>query len=418
MPIKQHQPRIQRRCKIRGWLPIIFCEPRAPFFRPFKILGKLNQDRSGGWTIGELTLQNFYLENKAFRNIWGQSNCGFDLARYFGTHLTLYPTEETDYIFWYDTDYGNFNEFKTLVQHIHPAILINRPHTTVVLSKKTRGIYRSKKVFIPPPTVFQNEWAQMSNWAERGLAVFAVSTIDFTTPWIHPHFNIDGPLDYDLWDYSSTTGRSISKVISKGTNIAIASMWWNKQGDTGPVWATNWPGWSAEYGSLDSTTYPAVALGPFVVKKQDRECQIIFTYRSLWKWGGDILTLDEKICNPKTGEPKSLFKQLNDPKLCIGKDDIDKSGYIKPEKWRELTDEPREKSGISAMHGTTEGEEEDKSETSTDDTLQIEDEEESSDSDTERPRRSRRGLDGGRIAELLRLRYIIRQLKTQKSWSI
>ncbi|QWX94668.1 ORF1a [Torque teno neovison virus] len=149
--IRQYHPKFRRPCTIRGWLPFLFCLTDAPFFRPMYMIGDLNTDRSGGWTVTELTLEGFYKENKLFRNLWSTSNCDFDLAQYRGTYLTLYPTQWIDYIVWWDTDYGNYNEFAQAVKNIHPAVLINKPNTTVVLPKGTRGTYKPKKIFLPPP---------------------------------------------------------------------------------------------------------------------------------------------------------------------------------------------------------------------------------------------------------------------------
>lgn len=400
-------------------MPVLFCESKAPNFRPFKIMGDLKADRSGGWMVGQLGLESFYRDFQEGRNRWSHSNCGFDLAQYKGTYVTLYPAQ-SDYIFWFDTDYGNFNEFKTLVSHIHPAILLNAPHTTVVLSKETTGRYRPKRVWIPPPTVYGNKWSTMSDWNDRGLAIFAITLIDFKFPWIHPGLTFDETRPYDCYDYARNTGNT--KVVVKNQNAKweLSKMWWNcKEGSSAKkadVWYAQWPGWSSENAPLTEAVYDAIAFGPFVKKQQFAEAQIVLTYRSKWWWGGDILTMPEPVCNPKTGEPKSLKgREPCDPGACITKADIDKDGFINPEKWRKLTAEPTETGGFNAALRAARI-----SETEEESTLQNE---ETSEDDSESSTRSRipRGrLDGGRIRDLLRLKYQLKELQRlqNKRWSM
>lgn len=381
--------------------------------------GNVTSDKTGGWTILQFTLQDFYAEHQIYRNIWSQSNCGFDLAKYRGTWFTAYPMQTTDYILWWDTDYGNAGEFKTLTQHVHPAILLNRKHTVVVLSKYTRGQYKPKRFFVPPPSVFDNRWSQMSEWAKRGLVVMGISAIDFTYPWMHPGATLDGwTAPYAMKDWTSASSRIMKEVISKDNPIQFKDFWWMQNGTTGKPnkWAEEWPGWGADaiHGSLSKESYTAVALGPFVVKDQRRECQAILTYRSLWTWGGDILTKDEQVCDPTTGQPKSLrSREPVDPELCITKADIDKSGFINPDKWRILTSSPTPTSrGLTCQFRTGESEEE------TESTLQAETDEESEDPSPKRSRSPRRRVDGRRIEHLLRLQRLLKKISPNKSWSI
>lgn len=397
----------------------MFTTSNAPFFRPFKVTGDVAKDRSGGWVVGQLGLNAFYADHLEGRNHWSHTNCGFDLAQYKGTTMTLYPAKTVDYIFWYDTDYGNYDEFKTLVSHIHPALLINAPHTTVVLSKETTGHYRPKRVRIPPPTVFGNKWSTMSDWSARGLAVFAISVIDFQFPWIHPGLNFGSDRPYDMYDYAGTTGNTLTKVMSTTDKWKIQDMWWNnKQGSTtnrADVWYAQWPGWSSEPGTISKTVYDAIALGPFVKKQQFAECQLVLTYRSHWNWGGDILTLPEKVCDPKTGAIPKLLKggEPCDPSAYITAKDVDKDGFINPERWAQLTKSPPTTSGFNAHVRAAMPPEETQENPVSDETSS-----ESEFQSPERPRRPRRRVDGGRIRELFRLRHILKMIENNRRCSI
>lgn len=383
--------------------------------------GSTTADKTGGWTILQLSLEDFYKEHQVYRNLWSASNCGFDLAKYHGTWMTAYPTMMTDYIIWWDTDYGQLGEFKTLAKHIHPGILINRKNTVLVLSKFTRGFYKPKSFWIPPPSVYDNRWAQQSEWANRGLALIAISTIDLRNPWVHPGAKLSGwTADYDMKDWQSKTTMQLSTVIAKDSPIDFKDFWWMQNESSEPklptVWATHWPAWGADQmmGPLTKQTYTAVALGPFVVKDQRQECQVTLTYRSRWTWGGDILTKDETVCNPKTGTPKMLrHSEPVDPACFLTKDDIGKDGYINPDKWARLVAEPAEQRGLSTFSRDWEEEE-----TQSDHTIQAETEEEDEDSSSEGSESSGGRVDRRRIRHLRLLKRLLKKAPQNKSWSI
>lgn len=406
-------------------MPLLMCMQDAPFFRPMRISGNLEKDRTGGWTVIEFTLQNFYKEHNIYRNTWSLSNCQFDLAQYRGTYMTLYPTTWQDYIVWWDTDYGNFNEFADAVKVIHPAVLINKPHTKVVLSRQTLGRYRPRKIFLPPPSVFTNKWDPISVWAERGLAIMAISTIDFTYPWLHTGFEIrqletqthGWKPTYNMYDYYPDSNKIIPQFgpDAPTKKITLDEVWWNykdKDNAAGTVWLAKWPDWKTELRSdtYSEGQYASVALGPFVTKNQRADCQIIGTYRSRWRWGGDVLTREEQICDPSTNRPKSLqFQEPVEPKYCITRKDIDKAGFIKPDAWRRLTEEDTEAGGLTNFIGKIQNEEEE-----SDHTIQGEPEEEEEDPGPKRRRLSGGKLDGGRIEQLFRLRYLLDQIADQR----
>nr|WKF25120.1 ORF1 [Torque teno neovison virus]WKF25126.1 ORF1 [Torque teno neovison virus]WKF25129.1 ORF1 [Torque teno neovison virus]WKF25132.1 ORF1 [Torque teno neovison virus] len=421
--LRQYNPKYRRRCTIRGWMPLLFCLTDAPFFRPMLLTGDFNSDRSGGWTVTEFTLEGFYKENKIYRNLWSESNCDFDLAKYKGMTLTFYPTQWTDYIVWWDTDYGNYSEFATAVKNIHPAILINKPNTRVVLSVNTRRRYKPVKVHLKPPSIFTNKWDEISVWSERGLAILAVATIDFTYPWLPGGYQIRNPAlgqggwkpPYNVYDYQEGTNKLLVQYgpdKAGNVEITLGELWWNQGAGSskGKVWLEQWPDWKKAQsgGGMTDPTLAAVAFGPFVVKNQRTECQIVATYRSYWTWGGEVLTRTNTICDPKTNTPKSQpleIKEIADPKTCLRKEDIGKDGFINPDAWRRLTASPEETGGLTNFKGAVQTEEEE-----TDSTIQ----EESEDSSPERPRRSRGKLDGRLLDQLLRYRQLLLDIEDQR----
>nr|QZE11970.1 MAG: ORF1 [Giant panda anellovirus] len=434
MPVRQHNPRHVVSCHIRGWMPGLLCAPAAPVFRPMRMSAE-DSFRTGGWTIHEFSLKGFYAEHKIYRNTWSRTNCGFDIARYLGTRITLWPTEETDYIVWWDVDYETESEFEMILKKVHPALLLGRAHTRIVLSRKTSMKYRPRHIWLPPPAKYKNEWATQKTWNSRGLAIVAISMIDLTYPWIlgkmeEYQVQSGNPTwlpPWDMWDYSEGTGLKEDLVVAKKVAQSLDKMWWvkgsteNKNLPT--AWADAWPTWDKrKFKSFKSDDkFIAVAQGPFVKKYPGSECQIIWTYNSHWKWGGDVSISSEQVCDPETAIPtmrkkRAYVEEPYDPGYFISAEDIRKDGFIKPEAWQRITRPPPQNIGFTHYPGETEDEYTPK----TPDPYVATDTSEE-DSPYPRPKRrriSRRRLDGSGLDNLKRLRYLLKHfLQNKKSFS-
>nr|QZE11962.1 MAG: ORF1 [Giant panda anellovirus] len=428
MVVRQTNPLVRRRCVIRGWMPALWCDRVSPFYRPMLVTGTLDKDMSGGWTLHELSLKNFYSEHRVHRNLWSQTNCGFDLARYHGTKITFWPHQTCDYIVWWDSDYGDIAEYKKMVKNVHPAILLNRRHVKLVLSVQTTRRFTPKTIYIKPPSRARNEWRTMKEFASFPLGLFAVSVIDFRYPFIPPGFTIYNPVanrqgwtpEISFYDITASNKNKLTEEIGGRDTFTLNQLWFNAGGggrQPATKWVDEWPGWvgkEGNYNPVDKETFVAVALGPFVKKEPSAECQIIATYRSYWTWGGDVLTRDETICDPETYDPKAgRARLLNDPRWYLEPRDIRKDGYIKPDVFKRLTTAPTRQVRFTHYPGeeTSEGE--------TDQeigALPFEDEssEEEEDFSAQRSRLSRRRMDGGRVEQLVRLRYLLSYLMTNK----
>lgn len=380
--------------------------------------------------VGELSLGSMYLDNLIYRNQWTRSNCGFDLAKYAGTRITLYPHSSIDYIFWWDTDYGNFKEFETTVRHIHPALLLNTQNVVMVLSKETRGFYRPKKLFIPPSTVFGNTWAHQSTWADRGLVMFAVSCIDIKNPWVYPGMDLRGIINTDFYDFNTTASPqpSFTKVLGPGVGGGGNSwnptwLWWNavdtSNQNRATAWASGWPGWQNDIGPMQASQYQTVALGPFVVKEPGTQCQLTMTYRSFWKWGGDILTTPQQVCDPKTSIPKAVMGETPvDPTTFIKPDELNTHGELSDKRWRQIVEQPTKSTKPNtflAKYEEPDTEEETEESYISDYTSA---EEEGEGPSTEGPGVSGRGVDGGRLIQLLRIQQLLKKINKNKAMTI
>lgn len=424
------------------------------------------QFKSGGWTLHEFSLQNFFLENNLARNSWSQTNCGFDLARYYGTTLNLYPHRFHDYIVFWDTDYTEKGEFEQILSRIHPAVLLGRPNTKVVLSKSTTGRYRRRRIFLPPPAKVQNTWKPIGEWANIKLGLVGIVALDLDDPFLPPNMKMSTPGSgpeswtpgFQINDYLDPETENKAQLTSLNDGhqaITTDMMWWNRGWDpnldektnaTKPTsyytqrdknfFATAWlHGWpklkpsnlqdyiKQNHASGTSSTtamggWAAVVFGPYVPKRPDLEMQVTWTYRSHWKWGGDIIGVSENVCDPSKPIPKQTRggRDIADPSGYITLKDLDKAGYIKRDVYARLTRRPPKANRFTNLPRE---EEEEETEDELQDPYESSESEEEAHSSTHRSRISGRRLDGGRIRELLRLRYYIEHLlKNKRSYSV
>nr|WBM82745.1 MAG: ORF1 [Torque teno polar bear virus 47] len=381
--LRQTNPAHRVKCTIRGWMTALWVTPEVPFFRPMKITDG-RKIISGGWTLHELTLKNWYTDHKLLRNTWSKSNCGFDLARYHGCWIRLYPHWTVDYIVWWDVDYEDAGEFEKIMHRFHPALLLGRRNTTVVLSRTTLGRYRTKRVFLPRPSRFPSGWDTMGNWAVRKLGIIGISAIDLRFPFVksgttftsHDH---EGAVlgqwyaDENITDWQDPAHHdniNIHVLVTKGNPVPIEDFWWNNKwtGDLSanavehyddmnnlPItWALGWPRFNLNRNEDDYSYvqhnrglngYVAPMFGPFVQKNQRTDMQVVWTFKAIWTWGGDQIATDEPVCDPTTLEPQPPIpghsqvrrrREVLDPEGFITIRDIGKDGYIKPKAFRRL----------------------------------------------------------------------------------
>lgn len=136
----------------------------------------------GNVSVKVITLKVLYKEHMHKRNIWTASNEGYDLARYFGTTMYLYPHATTDYVFWWETDWNEPLQTDTI--NLAPGIVLNSKHKRIIRSRKN-GRHRPKKIYIRPPSNLKTEWYFQKNWENVILFRMGLTTINFETPFLH-----------------------------------------------------------------------------------------------------------------------------------------------------------------------------------------------------------------------------------------
>lgn len=233
----------------------------------------------GGWACHSLTLVNLYDEHTKFRNRWSASNCGFDLARYLGTTVYLQQHKTMDYIVYIDEEYSSTMDFLRQGS-MHPMIMLTHPKTILIKSRERAGPRRTRKVWVPRPSWWENGWVFTTIMCKKGMFIFYAAFVDLDHPWVEPYIGSDGGTDEN------------------------SAKWWNKT-DWKDKWDTN------QKIEFNATNQPdvqsltddlkAINRGPFMlraldVNKQSIE-QVTFFYKSKWRWGGNNITL-KTICDP------------------------------------------------------------------------------------------------------------------------
>lgn len=235
---------------------------------------------TGGWSVGVFSLQTLYEEHKFHKNRWSASNCGFDSASYHGTTMYLQQHQFIDYIFFWDTEYRNMNDFLQNTA-LHPLDLLINPQATLIKSRERSGPRRTRKVYIPRPAWWASGWADMRDCAKTGMFIYWIMAVDLDNPWLGKHQAPTTPDKGQWWQNMNWYTKFLELVRDENTNTNTAK----------------------RQAAWDDSTNKQIRGGPFMLRswKVEHEHyiypQITFFYKSYWRWGGRTLTI-KSICDP------------------------------------------------------------------------------------------------------------------------
>nr|QIC35195.1 ORF1 [Torque teno sus virus] len=197
--ISAFNPKVMRRVVIRGWWPILQClkGQESLRYRPLQwdtekqwrvkrdyedSYGYLVQ-YGGGWGSGEVTLEGLYQEHLLWRNSWSKGNDGMDLVRYFGCIVYLYPLQDQDYWFWWDTDFKELYA-ESIKEYSQPSVMMMAKRTRLVIARdRAPHRRRVRKIFIPPPSRDTTQWQFQTDFCKRPLFTWAAGLIDMQKPF-------------------------------------------------------------------------------------------------------------------------------------------------------------------------------------------------------------------------------------------
>lgn len=159
--LNQWQPENIRKCNIKGNLCLLTCG-RGHINHNYILTSEsyvpTSEPGGGSWSILQMTLRVLYDEYIAGRNWWTKSNSGLPLARFLGTSVKFYRSDNTDYIVTIHKT-GPFEVTLDSYLSTQPTRhLMNR--RSFIVPKLGRG--PNKKTYvkrkITPPALFQNKW--------------------------------------------------------------------------------------------------------------------------------------------------------------------------------------------------------------------------------------------------------------------
>lgn len=284
---------------IRGWHPALIMglylvqakDDKLKFNpqQPFEFDERNGEVTPGGWGVWVFSLEGFYLEHQMWRNRWSSSNCGFDLALYFGTKLTFVPHWNREYIVYIDPDYRSQEHFRK--QFLHPAVIITHPNSRIIWSYRKKKYYKLPSIWVPRPSVMYDGWQDMKAICNTGLFYLYIAFIDLDKPWLSDGYGNEATWGekekYEWWkrhlpgQEAYIPNRPLSDQIKKGD-------WLSGWGYSRAAW----DGITNDPGNIASNH------GPFMPKNQFQQYdQICMFYKSFWMWGGNTLRV-KKVCDP------------------------------------------------------------------------------------------------------------------------
>nr|UGV35832.1 MAG: ORF1 [TTV-like mini virus] len=182
LPLKQWQPQLIRRSKIKGYFTLFFSQKGTlsnnyPQYRdsiapPFTPSG-------GGWGIYVFNLGALFDEFNRVRNWWTVSNVDLPLCRYTGCKFTLYRAEDVDYVFVYSTHYP-MTDTEQRHADAQPSRLLLRKRKVIVESRKHKRGKPYINVRIRPPKQLINKWFFQRQFVNTNLLLATVSACSLT----------------------------------------------------------------------------------------------------------------------------------------------------------------------------------------------------------------------------------------------
>lgn len=225
------------RCIIRGWQPLAFSSKYdfAQKFTQLKIFYKPKLFdygiQGGGTDLRTVTLDQFYKWHLLGQNTWSRSNEGFDLARYFGTAVTLYPHPHVPYFYFYQSNWETTEDEQ--FPYMHPAWLMTHTKNRVLILPRSWGNRRRKRIWIKPPALQTSTWYFQSSWVGVPLFRHGITPVNLQDPFVHappPGY----PAQYAVsigWAQSSQQMPPLPlswsyQSLQAGFDVEVMYRWW------------------------------------------------------------------------------------------------------------------------------------------------------------------------------------------------
>nr|WGN90613.1 ORF1 [Banfec anellovirus 2] len=247
--VVQWRPRYHTRCTIRGYMPLMFALGAHAGIQDIQ-LPTANYQKlwlGGGVDCSTMNLLDLYWEEKFYRAYWTKSNQGFNMAKYKGCKLTLWPQQFFSYIFWWSTD--DLIADAEPLTFCHPSQMILAKQHVVV--PRYYGQFKKKPViiYIKPPSSLNSQWFYTVDLAKKPLVKWRASLINFETPWTGFIDKNTTGVPLTVWMYKSSEASGNSNIVyyplfDDGTEVSLC-YWeipWNDRKNGPNTGSTQAPG--------------------------------------------------------------------------------------------------------------------------------------------------------------------------------
>nr|BDU80033.1 ORF1 [Red fox Torque teno virus 2] len=241
-PVMTWMPKHRKVCVIRGWTIAITGTQTTLASRSSDTMSSPSTGNYwfisglGAANILTVSLRWLYWEWKHWRNTWSTSNQGYDLARYFGTTVTVYPHPNIDILVWWDTEYQNYtiDDYR----NIQPGIgLLQRQHK-VIRSIKHKG--KPRRIKLRPPSTQDTNWYITQQWCNVGLARIGFTILNFNKPFLHTQQGAWGFTIGQTFDNNTNPLQTPTTLPTKfETRKAVKYRWDMDTGEGNQIWIYN-----------------------------------------------------------------------------------------------------------------------------------------------------------------------------------
>nr|UGV42451.1 MAG: ORF1 [TTV-like mini virus] len=181
--VNQWQPDSIRKCRIKGMLCMLACGQQRTnhnYILTCESYTPVSEPGGGAFSILQLSLRVFWDEYTHYRNWWTQSNQGLPLAKYSGTKIRFYKSEDTDYIVTPQTC-GPFEVTLESYLNTQPSRhLMNRK--SFIVPRRDRHPNRKPYItkFLKPPTLMKSQWYFQPDILNTPLLMLTISATSLT----------------------------------------------------------------------------------------------------------------------------------------------------------------------------------------------------------------------------------------------
>lgn len=186
LKLKQWQPASIKKCKIVGIKCLLqgnVLSAQHNYAQYIYSYVPPENPGGGGWSLMVFSLGSLFEDYDHLQNVWTTSNSGLPLVRYTGCTIKLFQSENTDYVFTYDTCWPMVDTPYTHADS-SPMRMIQKRHKVIMPSKQTKQRRKPyKRIKIKPPHQMINKWYFQKDICNQPLLLTTTTAISLLKPF-------------------------------------------------------------------------------------------------------------------------------------------------------------------------------------------------------------------------------------------